>query len=194
MILTATRGDGETLAPNGPEQYSNWIESRTWLKVPLLVVQRRVRVRRQEGVTVDVIENICTVITRLYYKVLGSSELLHYEDVCLRAWKSTLSIAEMQKVDSQLRKFDFIQRQARGTKSVFFSLKDPQYRSWSDAELFLERGEEKSVYVGNLSGRIGDVEESVKFRIYLHRGRLSSIEFSSEPGALATIKSGLRAS
>jgi hypothetical protein len=109
------------------------------------------------------------------------------------AWRSTLSDVLRQKLDKQLEKFDFVQRQARGTKSVFYCIRDPRYKTWGDDELFPDRDEDQRVFAGILTGKIGDITKSVRFGVYLHRGRLSSIEFDSEPGALASISIGLAA-
>jgi len=134
---------------------------------------------------------ILQFISRLFYLAFGSNRLRPYERVCIDAWRSTLTNELRQKLDKQLEKFDFVQRQARRTKSVFYCIRDPDYKTWGDDELFPNREEDRRVFTGTLTGEIGDITESVRFGVYLHRGRLSSIEFESEPGALASISTGL---
>jgi hypothetical protein len=130
-------------------------------------------------------------LSRLVHLAFGSNRLRPYEQACIDAWRSTLPVVLRQKLDGQLSKFDLVQRQARGTKSVFYIARDPQYQSWGEDVLFPDREEDRKVFAATLTGRIGDVAESVRFSIYLHRGRLSSIEFASEPGALTSLTNGL---
>ncbi|PTU29148.1 hypothetical protein CJD38_17520 [Stenotrophobium rhamnosiphilum] len=70
-------------------------------------------------------------------------------------------------------------------------MKDPIYATWSSADLFPNHGENFKIFSATLKGSIGNITEAVRFDIYLHRGRLFSIEFGSELGALAALKSGL---
>lgn len=130
-------------------------------------------------------------LSRLVHLAFGSNRLRPYEEICIDAWRSTLPESLRKKLEGQLSKFDLIQRQARGTKSVFYDLRDPQYQTWGDDILFADRQEGRKVFAATLTGKIGDVAESVRFSIYLHHGRLSSIEFASEPGALASLLKGL---
>lgn len=148
-------------------------------------------VRARQVTPVSVSEAMLQFVSRLVYRAFGSNRLRPYEQVCINAWRSTLPDVLQQKLDNQLERFELVQRQARGIKSVFFSIRDPRYESWGDDILFPDRGEERKVFTGKLTGKIGDVTESVGFSVYLHRGRLSSIEFDSEPGALATLTNGL---
>lgn len=128
-------------------------------------------------------------LSRVSGLLFGSPRPRPYERACLRAWSETLSDSQRKKLQSQLELFDIIQRQARRTKSVFYSLRDPSYRSWPEAVFFDDRSEDLRVFNGYLRGNIGDITESVVFTIYTHRGRLFSIEFDSEPGALASLRS-----
>ncbi|MES9991500.1 MAG: hypothetical protein ABW098_06065 [Candidatus Thiodiazotropha sp.] len=139
----------------------------------------------------NVSEAVLSYVSRVIHLVFGSKRLRHYEQVCIAAWRSTLSAVLQKKLDKQLEKFDLVQRQANGLKSVFYSLRDPQYTTWKEDDLFPVLGEEQKVFTGTLIGNIEDVTESVKFSVYLHKGRLSSIEFVSEPGALASLSKGL---
>jgi len=130
-------------------------------------------------------------LASLIHRAFGRNKLRPYERACIDAWRSTLSARLKWRLDEQLTRFDLVQRQARGTKTVFYSVRDPGYTSWSDDVLFHPRGEEQKVFAGSVSARIGDVTESFRFCIYLHRGRLSSLEFSSEPGAISKLSDGL---
>lgn len=148
-------------------------------------------VQVQRGMAVGVSETIFNFLSRLIHIAFGSNRLRHYEQVCIAAWRSKLPKMLQQKLDKQLVKFDLVQRQARGTKSVFYSVRDPQFQSWGDDDFFPVREEDYKVFAGTLTGKIDDVTESVQFSVYLHRGRLSSLEFSSELGALASLPKGL---
>ncbi len=134
----------------------------------------------------SVSETVLGFVSHLVHLVLGNNRLRHYERVCLVAWRSTLHEEFQERLDKQLGKFDFVQRQARGTKTIFYSVRDPQYKTWGEF-LFPVHDEGLKVFTGNLIGKIGDVVESVRFDVYLHRGRLSSVEFVSELGAMASL-------
>jgi hypothetical protein len=126
-------------------------------------------------------------LSRLVHRAFGSNRLRSHEKVCIASWRSALPEAARRTLDEQLTKLDYVQRQAGGMKTVFYSVRDPGYESWSDTDFFSLRGEEQKVFVGSVSGKIGDVTKSIHFSIYVHRGRLSSIEFSSEPSVLGTM-------
>lgn len=132
-------------------------------------------------------------IMKSIYRFFHFNKLRHYEQVCLNAWRSNLSFEDKKKLDHQLKHFDLIQRQARKMKSVFYCIGDPQYENWDDDILFSDR-REKKVMSGTLSAQISDVTVQLTFFIYIFEGRLSSIEFSSEPGILATMPTGITVS
>ena len=136
-------------------------------------------------------ETVLELISRWYYMLFGSSRLRPYEEVCLAAWRSTLSESILWKLDRQLGSFDFVERHVRRTKSVFHCVRDPEYKRWEDDILFSLRETDRKVFSGTLTGAIGDVIESVSFEIFVHRGRLFSIEFASEPGLLASLSDEL---
>ncbi|MDL2322128.1 hypothetical protein LJC47_07300 [Desulfosarcina sp. OttesenSCG-928-B08] len=127
------------------------------------------------------------------YSFFHLNKLRYYENVCLDSWRYYLPSEINQKLDRQLQRFDLIQRQSLRLKSVFYCVKDPQYRNWNDDILFPDRSEKK-VMIGTLSAQIEDVVIYLKFCIYIFKGRLSSIEFSSEPGILARLSKGLTVS
>jgi hypothetical protein len=189
MIPTDILQAGGTLDRNGRGLYNSLTGYRMSIKAVQLVAQPLVPVLQQTPVSVN--ETMMNFISKAIHKALGSNKLHHYEAVCLTAWSSNLSGELQQKLERQKIKFDLVQRQANGMKSVFYSVSDPQYQSWTDNDLFPLRDENQKVFSGTLTGTIGDITESVKFYIYLHRGRLSSIEFTSEPGALASLSEGL---
>lgn len=143
-------------------------------------------------VRVTIMSSIFEVVSRILYFLFGSARLRQHEQACLDAWRRTLSESVDQKVRTQIAEFDLIQRQARGVKSVFYSIRDPQYASWGDELLLSVKDKSCRVFEGVLVGKVGDITESVRFCIYIHRGRLFSIEFSSEPGALSSIADDLK--
>lgn len=135
------------------------------------------------------LEGILSKLLRAAGLLLGSPRSRHYERACFQAWRETLSDSQREKLQSQLGLFDIIQRQARRTKSVFYCLRDPSYRSWPDAVSFDDCSEDLRVFNGYLRGNINDISESVACTIYTHKGRLFSIEFDSEPGVLPSLRS-----
>lgn len=139
----------------------------------------------------SVLESIFHVVTRLINMTTGSGKLRFYEAVCLDAWRSTLTAGGQNILARQLQRFDYIARDNNGLKTVFYLLKDRSNTSWAENELFYSRGTDMRVFEGDLIGVIGDLELRVRFSVYVHRGRLFSIEFVSEPGTLRKIKEGL---
>lgn len=138
-----------------------------------------------------VIENIFQIISRAWYKITGSAELQRYEQACITAWSSELPVAVKNKIQLQLGKFDFIRRDSAGLKTIFYSVRDPSYSSWSDEILFSNKSEDYQVFSGVLRGVNEDVSLNIGFGVYLHRGRLSSIEFQSVPtlmNSMSTLK------
>ncbi|MFC6634932.1 hypothetical protein [Microbulbifer taiwanensis] len=82
----------------------------------------------------------------------------------------------------QLDKFDYVARQTSGLKTIFYCVRDQEFIDWAEGDFFLNRNGDLKVFVGMLNGVVEDVRISVGFSIYIHRGRLFSIEYKSEPG------------
>jgi hypothetical protein len=152
-------------------------------------------VREEAEDRVTAIEELLNCLSKLYFRAFGSSRLRPYERACIEAWRETLPEFKQRTLETQLSKFDLVQRQAGQMRSVFYSVSDPDLKAWKKEDFFQDGGaeDEKKVYEGRLSARVGDLTPAVDFAIFTHLGRISSIEFESEPGVLAKLKAGLKA-
>jgi hypothetical protein len=144
-----------------------------------------------EVILVSASEMVFNFLSISFYRCFGKNKLRSYEKICINAWKKTLDEESQIKLKQQLKKIDLVQRQANELKTVFYCVKDPECKSWNESFLFSIRDENLKVFSGELTGEIKNVKESVKFSIFLHKGRLSSIEFDSELGVLKSLKDGL---
>jgi hypothetical protein len=135
----------------------------------------------QVEMIVGVVDNILNVISSVWLRVFGKHKLMHYEVICLNSMGRELTKESQKNLFSQLNKFNLVQRPAYGLKSIFYDVKDPKYLTWGDEDLFHNREENLKVFSGILRGQEEDIEAKIKFEIFIHRGRLSSIEFQSEP-------------
>ena len=122
-------------------------------------------------------------LSRLLYFLFSSSKLRSYEQICIDAFRTELPEEEKVILDEQMKVLSFIQRQAGGLKTVFYE--GALGKNDVSGIVFSNMAESHVVCAGMLVGKISDSTIEVGFRIYTHRGRLFSIEYSSFPNVLS---------
>jgi len=103
----------------------------------------------------------------------SSKRLRPYEDAILNGWRKSLESEVRLILDNQLKRVKFVQRQAADSKVVFY------YKNVTEDCLFSNLSPDlhaASVIIG-LPFEKSD-RNILKSDIFLHRGKLSSIEFS----------------
>lgn len=102
----------------------------------------------------------------------SSKRLRPYEDAILSGWRKSLNPEIGLTLDEQLNHLKFVQRQAADTKVVFY------YNDLVEDYLFSNLSQdlhEATVTIRILHAKPG--EDILKSDIFVHRGKLSSIEF-----------------
>ncbi|WP_423853607.1 hypothetical protein [Acinetobacter guillouiae] len=74
--------------------------------------------------------DILDFFSKTYYKLVGNNKLRYYEMFCLDEWKKHLNNDEKDLLEKQLSMFDYISREPYGLKTVFYSIRDPEFKSW----------------------------------------------------------------
>jgi hypothetical protein len=109
----------------------------------------------------------------------GDTELRVYERLCLDCWRRILSDEAKTVLDQQLRLFNLIQRLSEDKLVVFHDVGSDPYRNWPESALFAFRGEEALAATVLLKPSLQAT--LIRVDVMLHRGRLSSLEFSAPP-------------
>ncbi len=127
------------------------------------------------------------VFQNLFARLLygGTRSLRSHEQAVLDAFKNKLSGAAIAVLNRQLARLNLVQRSPDGRLVSFFDTSDRTAAAWSVEELFPLRLEETRVariWVKPSNHPPGLPE--MKVEIVLHRGRLSSVEFSQSPEPL----------
>jgi hypothetical protein len=100
-----------------------------------------------------------------------STVLLQHERICIDAWRASLTEAHRQVLDLQLRAASPIQRQAAGAKLCFYYPKAQNNPSF--------RNVQPDVHAATV--RLRSEGETMKVKIFIHRGRFFSLEFPKRP-------------
>lgn len=126
--------------------------------------------------------SILKKISRIHYRLFGSTHLRPYEALCINAWKESLSEESKQIFDEQLKQPHFVQRQAGDAKVCFFWFKEPLASTFklSGADLHVA-----TVFLKSKSNS-GDI---LKAKVFIHRGCFFSIEFPKRPKRYAALHS-----
>ena len=113
----------------------------------------------------------------------GSSfKLQPYEQTVLNAWQNHLSPEAVALLAAQLKHLVSYQRQMDKRLLCFFALERNPYASVPDDTLFPCRIGSCVVALVHLSGPDEPVaKHAIRAEIYLHKGRLSSIQFNNPP-------------
>lgn len=117
------------------------------------------------------LNRLALIITSL----TSSKRLRPYEDAILSGWRKSLNPEIRLTLDEQLNHLKFVQRQAADTKVVFY------YKDLVEDYLFSDLSQDlrvATVIIRILHAKSG--EDLLKSDIFVHRGKLSSIEFPDE--------------
>jgi hypothetical protein len=118
-------------------------------------------------------------LTRWPRLLFGSKQLLPLEDLCFSAWRQSLPEQARAILERQLAQVAYIERQAGGAKAIF------RYPSGKPDMLF-PNTEPDQVAASIVLGSCSDVrpEHTFGVKLFVHRGRLFSIEFPKRPDRL----------
>ena len=113
--------------------------------------------------------------------LFGFSKLRPYEKLCLEAFKEHLSPAAAEILQKQLEMHDYVKRKCKDKLVIFYCLKNPAYQNWPLDIKFPMRDEDISVAQIFLNVKEKEKSFDIRADIYLHMGRLCSIEFNESP-------------
>ncbi len=118
-------------------------------------------------------------LTRWPRLLFGSTQLSPLEELCFTAWRRTLPENARAVLEVQLEQVAYIERQVGGAKAIF------RYPSGKPDTLFANT-EPDQVAAQIVLGSPDDVRPDRTFRVklFVHRGRLFSIEFPKRPDRL----------
>ena len=118
-------------------------------------------------------------LTRWSRLLFGSKRLLPLEEMCFGAWRQTLPEDSRAILDRQLDQVAYVERQAGGAKAIF------RYPSHQPDILFPNVATDQvaaRVVLGSPANAGPDHTFGVK--LFVHRGRLFSIEYPKRPDRL----------
>jgi hypothetical protein len=118
-------------------------------------------------------------VTRWPRLLFGNKRPLPLEELCFSAWRHSLPEQSRAILERQLDQAAYIERQAGGAKAIF------RYPSGKPDALF-PNAEPDQVAARIVLGSSVDArpEHTFGVRLFVHRGRLFSIEFPKRPGRL----------
>ncbi len=119
------------------------------------------------------IESILNRVAQLWNRFFASKELLPYERLVLDAWRASISEDSRHVLDAQLDAAQLVQHQAAGAKVCLY------YREGRDMPLF--QNAEPDLHAATVLLRSPDGLETLRAKIFLHKGRFFSIEFPKRP-------------
>jgi hypothetical protein len=113
------------------------------------------------------------------FNLFNRSTLLPHDQLCLDSWRASLSAAAREILDKQLAVIRLIQRQAGGAKVCFY------YRD--DAPCPLLHPDRPDLHAATvvLQKPRGSEAQTMRVKIYVHRGRFFSLEFPKRPDRYA---------
>lgn len=111
----------------------------------------------------------------------GFSKLRSYEKLCLEAFEKHLSPEAAEILRKQIEMHDYVKRKFKDKLVIFYCLKNPSYQNWPSDIKFPMRDED--INVAQVFLTMSEKKKSFDIRadIYLHWGRLCSIEFNQPP-------------
>jgi hypothetical protein len=119
------------------------------------------------------IESVLNRIARAWNRLFASKELLPYERLVLDAWRASMSEENQRILDAQLDAVSLVQHQAAGAKVCFY------YREDHSIPLF--RADQPDLHAATVLLRSEGTSETLRAKIFVHRGRFFSIEFPKRP-------------
>ena len=121
------------------------------------------------------IEALLDKLSTFYFRFFGGPRLLPHEQLCLDAWRGTLSEHARYVLDAQLKSVNLVQRQAAGAKVCFYSRID------SSTPLFASHDPDQHVATVVMTTPEDSAKHRMPVKVFLHRGRFFSIEFPKRP-------------
>ncbi len=113
--------------------------------------------------------------------IWGNQSLYSFEKICIDEWMKHLSLPAREILSRQIKAFDYVQRQSKGKLVCFFSLKDPQYQTWSSDCLYPTGHTDiiaASIYIRAMAD---NRKKPLRANMTVFQGRFYSIEFSQRP-------------
>lgn len=122
------------------------------------------------------IEGLLRKVASLHHTLFGGRELLPHEQICLDAWRASLPEKGKRVLDAQLAAVRLIQHQASGAKVCFYYSDGENIPLFGDQQPDLHAATIVLRTAGGASG-----EQTMRVKMFVHRGRLFSIEFPKRP-------------
>ena len=113
----------------------------------------------------------------LYDRLRGHATPLQHEQICIDAWRETLSAKAQLILASQLSATRLTQRQAAGAKLCFYYSADGNYPLFARTE--------PDLHVATVILGAGSTAKEMKARVFMHRGKFFSLEFPKRPARFA---------
>jgi hypothetical protein len=109
------------------------------------------------------------------FNLFNRTTLLPYEQRCLDSWRASLSEPAGEILDKQLAVVRLIQRQAGGAKVCFY------YRDDAQCPLLHPNGPDLHAATAVLQKPGGSEAQTMRVKVYVHRGKFFSLEFPNRP-------------
>ncbi|WP_018079193.1 hypothetical protein [Thiobacillus denitrificans] len=119
------------------------------------------------------IEFVLNRIAQVWNSLFANKKLLPYERLVLDGWRASIPEKSRLILDTQLDAARFVQRQAAGAKVCFY------FRKSLDVPLF--QATDPDLHVATVLLQSPDGFKTLQAKVFLHKGRLFSIEFPKRP-------------
>lgn len=120
------------------------------------------------------IESLINRVSQGWHRLFSSKHLLPHEQVVLNAWRASLPEAAQHILDTQLLAAYLVQRQAAGAKVAFYYDKGKEAPPFSN--------DQPDVHAATVSLHSEGLDgETMRVKVFVHRGRFFSIEFPKRP-------------
>ncbi len=107
--------------------------------------------------------------------LFNRTTLLAFEQLCFDAWRSSLVDDAREILDKQLTTVRLIQRQAGGAKVCFY------YRNGEPSVSLQPDRPDLHAATVVLKKQAGTTEQTMRVKVFVHRGRFFSLEFPKRP-------------
>lgn len=119
------------------------------------------------------IKSVINRMAQFWNSLFATKKLLPYERLVLDAWRASISEESKHVLDAQLDATQLVQHQAAGAKVCFY------FREGRGLPLF--RATDPDLHVATVLLQPPDGLKTLQAKIFLHKGRLFSIEFPKRP-------------
>lgn len=141
-----------------------------------------------ERMTVDVSNRFIKLVKYIYLRILygGDSYIYDIEEYILKSLLCSLSGRNKRVCCEQLKRINLFQRSPDGNIVALYQTCDPYFRAWGDI-LFDNKEKNFLVYEGAVCIDEG-LGMCIKISVYIHRGHISSIEYTYQVNELKSRK------